>query len=81
MWDFLPVNPNEIKQIEAVRGPGSAVWGANAMTGVVNLITKRPKEMVGTSIILGGGELGTLYGGLSHAGVSGNFGYKLSLGY
>ena len=81
MWDFLPVNTAEIKQIEAVRGPGSAVWGANAMTGVVNLITKRPKEMVGTSILLGGGELGTAYGSVSHAGVSGNFGYKISGGY
>ena len=81
MWDFLPVNTAEIKQIEAVRGPGSAVWGANAMTGVVNLITKRPKEMVGTSILLGAGELGTAYGSLSHAGVSDNFGYKISGGY
>jgi len=81
MWDFLPVNPNDIKQIEAVRGPGSAVWGANAMTGVVNLITKRPREMVGTSILLGGGELATAYGSVSHAGVSGNFGYKISGGY
>jgi len=81
MWDFLPVNPNEIKQIEAVRGPGSAVWGANAMTGVVNLITKRPKEMVGTSILLGGGELSTLYGSIAHAGVSEKFSYKLSGGY
>lgn len=81
MWDFLPVNTAEIKQIEAVRGPGSAVWGANAMTGVVNLITKRPKEMVGTSILLGGGELGTAYGSISHAGVSGNLGYKVSGGY
>ena len=81
MWDFLPVNTSEIKQIEAVRGPGSAVWGANAMTGVINLITKRPKEMIGTSILLGGGELGTLYGNVSHAGASGNFGYKVSLGY
>lgn len=81
MWDFLPVNPHEIKQIEAVRGPGSAVWGANAMSGVVNLITKRPKEMAGTSLLLGGGELGTAYGSISHAGVSGNFGYKLSGGY
>ena len=71
MWDFLPVNSAEIKQIEAVRGPGSAVWGANAMTGVVNLITKRPKEMVGTSLLLGGGELGTAYGSIAHAGVSG----------
>ncbi len=81
MWDFLPVNTAEIKQIEAVRGPGSAVWGANAMTGVVNLITKRPKEMVGTSLLLGGGELGTAYGSIAHAGVSGGFGYKISGGY
>lgn len=81
MWDFLPVNPAEIKQIEAVRGPGSAVWGANAMTGVVNLITKRPQEMFGTSLLLGGGELGTQYGSLSHAGGSDTFGYKLSGGY
>ncbi|MDQ1346658.1 MAG: outer rane receptor for ferrienterochelin and colicin [Acidobacteriota bacterium] len=81
MWDFLPVNTTEIKQIEAVRGPGSAVWGANAMTGVVNLITKRPKEMVGTSLLLGGGELSTAYGSIAHAGVSGGFGYKFSGGY
>jgi len=83
MWDFLPVNPVEIKQIEAVRGPGSAVWGANALTGVVNVITKRPKEIVGTSILLGGGEIGTKYGSVTHAGISesGNFGYKLSGGY
>lgn len=81
MWDFLPVNTDEIKQIEMVRGPGSAVWGANAMSGVVNLITKRPKEIVGTSVLFGGGELGTLFGSVSHAGVSGNLGYKVSAGY
>ncbi len=81
MWDFLPVDPVEIKQIEVVNGPGSAVWGANAMTGVVNVITKRPKEIVGTSILLGGGEIGTKYGSVTNAGVSGNFGYKVSAGY
>ena len=81
MWDFLPVNFSEIKQIEAVRGPGSAVWGANAMSGVVNLITKKPKEMVGTSLLAGGGEIGTAYGSVTHAGVSGKLGYKVSAGY
>jgi len=81
MWDFLPVNPAEIKQIEAVRGPGSAVWGANAMTGVVNLITKRPQEMFGTSLLAGAGELGTQYGSVTHAGGSEAFGYKFSGGY
>jgi outer membrane receptor protein involved in Fe transport len=86
MWDFLPTNPLEIKQIEAVRGPGSAVWGANALSGVVNVITKRPKEIVGTSVLVGGGEIGTKYASVTHAGIGGGrgpvgFGYKLSGGY
>ncbi len=45
MWDLVPTNPNDIRQIEVIRGPASAVWGANAMTGVVNVITKTPREM------------------------------------
>src|SRR5437867_3739358 len=55
MWDFLPVNLNEIKQIEVIRGPASATWGANALNGVVNVITKSPREMQGTSAVLGVG--------------------------
>jgi iron complex outermembrane receptor protein len=49
MWDFIPVDPLQIKQVEVIRGPASAVWGANALTGVVNVITKTPREMAGTS--------------------------------
>lgn len=81
MWDFMPASSHEIKQIEVVQGPASAVWGANAMTGVINVITKRPQEMVGTSVLLGGGELGSLFGNVSHAGVAGRLGYKVSAGY
>src|SRR5258708_23317375 len=55
MWDFLPVNLNEIKQVEVIRGPASAVWGANAVAGGVNVITKSPREMQGTSAVLGVG--------------------------
>ncbi len=55
MWDFLPVNLNEIKQVEVIRGPASAVWGANALYGVVNVITKAPREMPGTSFTIGVG--------------------------
>jgi iron complex outermembrane receptor protein len=50
MWDFIPVDPEQIEQIEVIRGPASAVWGANALTGVVNVITKTPREMTGTSL-------------------------------
>jgi outer membrane receptor protein involved in Fe transport len=55
MWDFLPINFDEIKQIEVIRGPASAVWGANALHGVVNVLTKSPREMQGTSATLGFG--------------------------
>ena len=55
MWDFLPVNFNEVKQVEVIRGPASAVWGANALYGVVNVISKTPREMKGTSATFGFG--------------------------
>ncbi len=55
LWDLVPSNPADIKQIEVVRGPASAVWGANAMTGVVNILTKSPREAEGGSITLNAG--------------------------
>jgi len=54
-WDFLPINFGEVKQIEVIRGPASAVWGANALYGVVNVITKTPREMEGASFSMGAG--------------------------
>ena len=59
MWDLVPTNLNEIKRIEVVRGPASAVWGANAMSGVVNVITRTPRELAatagGNSVVIGAG--------------------------
>lgn len=90
MWDFLPVNLNEIKQIEVIRGPASAVWGANAVNGVVNVITKSPREMQGTSAVLGYGtfdrvdpeDAATLwYASGTHAqAINERWAYKLSAG-
>ena len=57
-WDLLPVNPNEIRQIEVIRGPASAVWGANALNGVVNFISKTPRELAGESLTIGFGGFG-----------------------
>lgn len=81
MWDFLPVDLAEIKQVEVVRGPASAVWGANAMTGVINLITKAPRDMVGTSVTVGAGEIGTMFSNVTHAGAADRYGYKVTAGY
>jgi outer membrane receptor protein involved in Fe transport len=81
LWDLLPVSFDEVKQVEVLRGPGSAIWGANAMTGVVNIITKSPKEMAGTSGQVGLGSPGVREAGLVHAGVRGPVAYKVSGSY
>lgn len=90
MWDFLPINLNEIKQVEVIRGPASAVWGANAVYGVINVITKSPREMQGTTAIVGLGTFGRTNGednGLlwyvsgTHAqAINDRWAYKLSAG-
>jgi len=90
MWDFLPVNLNEVKQVEVIRGPASAVWGANALNGVVNIITKSPREMQGTSAVMGfgsfdranGADAGSLWyvSGTHAAAINDRWAYKLSAG-
>ncbi len=93
MWDFMPANTDEIRQIEVIRGPASAVWGANAVTGVVNIITKTPREMAGTSFTMGAGSFGRqffgngvrngslVYANITHAqAINDKWAYKVSVG-
>ena len=74
LWDFLPTNLSDIKQIEVIRGPASAVWGANALTGVVNIITKSPREAPGTTVSLSGGFFDRDAGSTAGKGVGTLFG-------
>ena len=46
-WDMQDVLPDDIDRIEVVSGPGATLWGANAVNGVINIITKRPGETQG----------------------------------
>lgn len=54
-WNFVSTDLEDIKQVEIIRGPASAVWGSYAMNGVVNVITKSPREMLGSSLTFGFG--------------------------
>jgi iron complex outermembrane recepter protein len=80
-WKTIPVTLPEIKRIEVLKGPASAVYGFNAFDGVINIITKSPEEMRGTTLQFGGGEFGTISSAAVHAGTSGKFGYRLSVGH
>ena len=74
LWDFVPAITSEIKQIEVVRGPASAVWGANALTGVVNIITKSPREAPGGNFIVSGGFFDRDAGSTVNEGSGNNYG-------
>ncbi|HET9833319.1 MAG TPA: TonB-dependent receptor, partial [Vicinamibacterales bacterium] len=71
LWDMLPTSLNDVKQIEVVRGPASAVWGANALTGVVNIITKTPREAKGAEVTFTGGFMSRDAGSTAGKGVGG----------
>ena len=79
-WKAIPVTLPEIKRIEVLKGPASVMYGFNAFDGIINIITKSPQEMRGTTLQFGGGELGTISSAAIHAGTTGNFGYRLSAG-
>ncbi|MBX7131627.1 MAG: TonB-dependent receptor [Fimbriimonadaceae bacterium] len=49
-WDALEVNMDDIDRIEVIRGPGGALWGANAVNGIINIITKNAAETQGGQI-------------------------------
>ena len=43
-WGLIPISLEDIERVEIIRGPGSALYGANAYNGVINIITREPRE-------------------------------------
>jgi outer membrane receptor protein involved in Fe transport len=82
-WGALAEPLEDLGRIEVIRGPGSALYGANAYNGVINITTPPARDVAGTKLTLGGGELATARADLRHAGVSlnGRLGVRVNLGY
>src|SRR5882724_5556627 len=55
-WDIQNYVLGDIDRIEVIRGPGGTLWGANAVNGVINIITKSAKETQGGRIAAGAGS-------------------------
>ncbi len=77
----LPIGMDEIDRIEITRGPGSALYGANAVTGVVNIITRRPGEGPAFQASTEGGLNSYLAASLAASGKKGRFSYRAGAGY
>lgn len=80
LWSTLSIGVEDIQRIEVVRGPGSALYGADAFNGVINIITKKPGE--GQNGVAGGyGSQAVTHGSLWASGRDGEFAYRLAAGY
>jgi iron complex outermembrane receptor protein len=74
-WEDLDVVLEDIERIEVIRGPGAALWGTNAVNGVINIITKKASETQGGLVSAGGGNLDEGFGLFQYGGKAGSNGY------
>lgn len=67
-WDVYDLVLEDIERIEVIRGPGATMWGANAVNGVVNIITKSAKDTQGVLLSGGGGTEQRAFGTARYGG-------------
>ncbi|NDB75950.1 MAG: TonB-dependent receptor [Verrucomicrobia bacterium] len=67
-WAAQDVLLEDVDHIEVVRGPGGTLWGANAVNGVINIITKDTQKSQGTYFNTGGGTQERFFGEARHEG-------------
>ncbi len=77
-WEALPVPTDEIERIEIVEGPASALYGANAINGVINIITATPAQLNGGRVRAAVGDRGTQSGSLAYGAAGERIDYKLA---
>jgi iron complex outermembrane receptor protein len=67
-WDVQDAFMEDIEQIEVIRGPGATVWGANAVNGVINIISKSAANTQGFLVTGGAGNVERGFGGVRYGG-------------
>src|SRR6185295_14810667 len=75
-WDAEDLMLDDIDRIEVIRGPGAALWGANAVNGVINIVTRPAAETQGTLVRVEAGRLGA-QGAVRYGGSLGRASYRL----
>ena len=79
--DWIPVGLEEIDRIEIIKGPGAIFYGGNAFSGVINIVTKTPKQLEGSQINVVGGDYHTVRGNFIHARSVGDLDFSIAGGY
>jgi iron complex outermembrane receptor protein len=77
-WDLPHVMLEDVERIEVIRGPGGTIWGANAVNGVINIITKSANNTKGTLATMGSGSVDEGTGAFRYGGSAGkDFNYRI----
>ncbi len=76
-WEVQDTLLEDIDRIEVIRGPGGTIWGANAVNGVINVITKSAKDTKGTLLSAGGGSVNQGFLDFRQGGGDDKFSYRV----
>ncbi len=71
-WNVEDVMLEDVDRIEVIRGPGATLWGANAVDGVINVITRKAKATQSAVVTAGGGTEERAAGGVRYGGKLGD---------
>ena len=75
-WEVQDTLMDDIERIEVIRGPGGIIWGANAVNGVINIITKSSRDTHGALIKAEGGNVDQGFMGIRYGGGNAKFNYR-----
>ncbi|MBT4498830.1 MAG: TonB-dependent receptor plug domain-containing protein, partial [Gemmatimonadetes bacterium] len=79
-WESQDVLVEDVERIEVIRGPGGTLWGANAVNGIINVVTRSTRDTEGTLAQAGGGLPQTSWAAVRHGRSLGERGaYRLYL--
>lgn len=67
-WDMQHVLLEDVDRIEVIRGPGASLWGANAVNGIINILTKDARDTQGTLVSAAAGNHDRFLGAIRHGG-------------
>ncbi len=70
-WEVVDLPLNNVERIEVIRGPGGSVWGANAVNGVINIISRKASETRGALLVAGDGNVEQGFGTAQYGGAAG----------